>query len=93
MGCDEVKDKSEKTPKLLMIFEKGNEEQKQYCIELTKSFEPDNDIQYEINEKDKFCIQIIFPDGKKELIEEEFKPENKENCLKKMMDIVNDKKV
>ena len=90
MGCKEVKDKDDNIPKLIMTFETGKEEQKDYCMNLKSQFQPDNDIKFEIAEDQKFCIKIISPKGIENIIQSEFvdTPESIKENLDKMIKIV-----
>ena len=44
MGCSETKD----MPSLLFVFEPQNEQQKNYCIKLKDSLQPENSIKFEV---------------------------------------------
>ena len=58
MGCDA--DKERKIPILLCDFEKGNDDQKDYCLKLKDSFKYEKPIKYEIrsNRIDPFSIRL-----------------------------------
>ena len=44
MGCSETKD----MPNLLFVFEPQNEQQKNYCIKLKDSLQPEKPIKFEV---------------------------------------------
>ena len=58
MGCNEAKD--ENLPTLLCNFESGNEEQKAYCIKLTKNFKHQKKIKYSINSTQGVPFSVKF---------------------------------
>ena len=91
MGCAEVRDKADNIKKLMMTFEEGKDEQKEYCFKLKSEFEPDNDVKFEINSAKKFCIKIISPKGKEDIIQDKFNDTEdiRKETLYKMLDIVN----
>ena len=56
MGCDAEKQKS--IPSLLCDFEKGNEEQKLYCLKLKDNFQHKKSIRYQIKSAEEFSIKF-----------------------------------
>ena len=57
MGCDETKDN---LPTLLCFFEKGNEEQQKYCIDLKDNFRHDKSIKFQITSTANVPFSIKF---------------------------------
>jgi len=58
MGCDNAKEKN--YPVLLCFFETGNEEQKQYCIQLKDNFRHEKAIRFEIKSSPGVEFSIKF---------------------------------
>ena len=58
MGCNEAKD--ENLPILLCNFKTGNEDQKAYCIKLTKNFKYQKKIKYSINSAQGVPFSVKF---------------------------------
>lgn len=69
MGCIEASNES-KLPTLLCEFVQGNEEQKNYCIDLKNNFRHQKTIGFEIKESDNFTISFLIR-GKKTVIQSE----------------------
>lgn len=67
MGCIEASGGS-KLPTLLCEFVQGNEEQKNYCIDLKNNFKHQKTIGFEIKESDNFIISFLIK-GKKTVIQ------------------------
>ena len=91
MGCDEMKDSN--VPKLLGFFEDGNEEQKQYCINLKNNFQHAKTIGFTISSTAgvPFSIQLKVPNQPEPYkIQEDkiFTEEAMKTSLKKMYDIL-----
>ena len=91
MGCDEMKDSN--VPKLLGFFEDGNEEQKQYCINLKNNFQHAKTVGFTISSTAgvPFSIQLKVPNKPEPYkIQEDkvFTEEAMKESLKKMYDIL-----
>ena len=56
MGCDA--DKERKIPILLCDFEKGNDDQKDYCLKLKDNFQHKKTIKYQIKSADEFSVKF-----------------------------------
>ena len=56
MGCDA--DKERKIPILLYDFEKGNDDQKDYCLKLKDNFQHKKTIKYQIKSADEFSVEF-----------------------------------
>ena len=58
MGCNE--NNSRKYPVLLFSFENGNEEQKQYCLQIKDSFTYHKPVRFEIqsNKTSTFSVKL-----------------------------------
>ena len=85
MGCDAEKEK--KFPNLLCDFEKGNQEQKEYCIKLRDNFQHKTTIRYQIKYGEQFSVKFQLK-GKIHMIQNNF--DNSEECMKKtLQDIYN----
>ena len=56
MGCDA--DKERKIPILLCDFEKGNDDQKDYCLKLKDNFKHKKTIKYQIKSSDEFSVKF-----------------------------------
>ena len=56
MGCDAEKPKN--IPSLLCDFEKGNDEQKLYCLKIKDNFRHKKTIRYQIKSAEEFSIKF-----------------------------------
>ena len=60
MGCSETKNAASALPLLTMIFEPGNETQKNYCVKFYQSFHHSKSIRYEIKSFANSTFSIVF---------------------------------
>ena len=59
MGCNEVKD-NKNLPKILMVFEEGNDQQQAYCLKIKENFRYPKDVLYDIKSviNETFSIKL-----------------------------------
>ena len=90
MGCGETK---ASLPTMICFFETGNEEQKNYCLNLRDNFRHEKSIRYEIKSSPgkEFSIQLKYK-GKMHNIQSIFNNGEVEmnNCLNKIYKILDD---
>ena len=73
MGCVSTNDGKDNTPTLLFYIEESNEqEQRQYCEEMTKKWQNVKSIKYEIRIENK-PVKIMFRvNGKEHLLQDTY---------------------
>ena len=83
MGCNE--NNSRKYPVLLFSFENGNEEQKQYCLQIKDSFTYHKPVRFEIqsNKTSTFSVKLKIKENEY-IIQENY--DNSEVVMQETLD-------
>jgi hypothetical protein len=81
MGCSETKN----MPSLLFVFEPQNDQQKNYCIKLKDSLQPERSIQFEVKSFKNSNFSIKLKKGGKEYdIENNFDENQMQSSIDKI---------
>ena len=85
MGCSETKD----MPSLLFVFEPQNEQQKNYCIKLKDSLQPEKSIKFEVKsfKNSNFSIKLKIR-GQEHDIENNFDENQLQSSIDKIYQLL-----
>ena len=90
MGCDESKDS---LPVLMCFFEVGNEQQKNYCLQLKDNFHHVKSVRFEIKSLAGVNFSIQFKlNGETHKIQTIFNEDEMQNTLNKMYELLDQAK-
>ena len=89
MGCAEVKDPTQNLPTIVCTIENGNDNQKQYCINLRDNFNYPKSVKYEIkaNATSTFIIMLNY-NGQNHIIQDRYDENELQSSLQKIYDLL-----